>query len=129
MATKTSFRSAWRYRRCLLPANGFFEKGMHIKRMDHKPFWLAGLWNRWLGPDGSEIESCTVITTKANQLIKPFHNRMPVIISTELGNDWVQQKDGLGLRDLEPLLCEWSPDNWVAERIVKENSNTQMSIF
>ncbi len=97
--------------------------------MDHKPFWLAGLWNRWLGPDGSEIESCTVITTKANQLIKPFHNRMPVIISTELGNDWVQQKDGLGLRDLEPLLCEWSPDNWVAERIVKENSNTQMSIF
>jgi hypothetical protein len=58
VAEKASFRGAWRHRRCLLPADGFWEKGRLIRRRDRAPFWLAALWERWIGPDGSEVESC-----------------------------------------------------------------------
>ncbi len=81
---KKLFRGSWRYKRCVLPARGFFEKGHRIRRKDSHPFWLAGIWNRWMSPEGSELETCCVLTTEANQLVRPFHNRMPVIIPNGL---------------------------------------------
>ena len=127
---KPSFRAAWRHRRCLLPANGFFEKGHRIRRVDSKPFWLAGLWNRWLGNDGSEIESCLVITTKPNSLIKPLHNRMPVIIPDGIESLWMRETDAAGLQDLAPILNGWTPEGWMVEPMVRSRSvNLQLNFF
>ena len=55
---KKLFRASWRHKRCLIPASGFLEKGHLISRKDSQTFWLAGLWNRWMSQEGSELESC-----------------------------------------------------------------------
>lgn len=115
VAEKASFRGAWRHRRCLLPADAFYEKGHRIHRCDGALFWLAGLWDRWIGPDGSEVESCCVLTTSPNTLVAPLHNRMPVILPDGLEQPWLEARDGPGLRVLEPLLAGWDPAGWVAE--------------
>ena len=115
VAEKASFRGAWRHRRCLLPADAFFEKGHRLHRRDGDLFWLAGIWDRWIGPDGSEVESCCVLTTTPNALVAPLHNRMPVILPNGLEQAWLEARDGPGLRVLEPLLAGWDPAGWVAE--------------
>jgi len=87
-AEKPSFRGAMRYRRCLVPANGYYEwkpapggrKQPHLIRMkDGIPFGIAGLWEQWEGPDGY-LETVALLTTEANDLTRPIHDRMPVII-------------------------------------------------
>ena len=115
VAQKPSFRGAWRHRRCLLPADAFFEKGYRIHRRDGALFWLAGIWDRWIGPDGSEVESCCVLTTAPNRLVAPLHNRMPVILPDGLEEAWLEPKDGPGLRALEPLLQGWDGSAWRAD--------------
>jgi len=116
VAEKATFRGAWRHRRCLIPADGFFEKGHRIARADGAPFWLAGLWERWIGPDGSELESCCVLTTRPNGLLAPLHDRMPVLIPEGLEQPWLDPVDGPGLRALEPLLEPWDPAGWCVTR-------------
>ena len=82
------------------------------------------------GSDGSEIESCTVITTKPTSLVKQVHNRMPVIIPKGLESKWLGQNDSKGLSDLEPLLSSWDSEGWLREPIIKGFSpNRQMSLF
>ncbi|KGG14138.1 hypothetical protein EV05_0027 [Prochlorococcus sp. MIT 0601] len=126
---KQFFKNSWRHKRCLLPASGFFERGYRIRRKDCKPFWLAGIWNRWMGPEGSELETCCVITTQSNQLMKPLHNRMPAIIPHGLEETWIApQKTEQELKTLQPLLNEWSAENWVAES-TKVSTTNQMSLF
>ena len=96
---KPSFRQALRYRRCLIPANGFFEwvredKGKQpyfIRRKDQAPLAFAGLWESWKGPEGT-IESCTILTTEANALIAPIHDRMPVILSPPEYDLWLDRE-------------------------------------
>ncbi|HSV75263.1 MAG TPA: SOS response-associated peptidase [Chthonomonadales bacterium] len=87
-AEKPSFRGALRYRRCLVPSNGYFEwkpvpggrKQPHLFRMrDGEVFGIAGLWEQWEGPDGY-LETLAILTTDANELTRPIHNRMPVIV-------------------------------------------------
>ena len=90
LAEKPAFRGSLKYKRCLILADGFYEwksaggkKGktpffIHMK--DRKPFAFAGLWDSWNGPDGSQIKSCTIITTEPNELMTLLHNRMPVIL-------------------------------------------------
>ena len=129
LAIKPTFRGCWRHRRCLLPASGFFEKDHLIRRKDCQCFWLAGIWDRWLGPDGSEIESCCVITTEPNELIKPLHSRMPVIIPEGLEEAWMAPTDGFGLRLLEPLLSRWDPKCWLAEQRFKSNAKSKQLKF
>jgi putative SOS response-associated peptidase YedK len=98
VATKPAFRSAFRKRRCLIPADGFYEwqkiKGgkqpYHIHMKDGSLFAFAGLWERWHNPeDGEEIESCTILTTDANDLMRPLHDRMPVILPEEVHDAWL----------------------------------------
>ena len=115
VAIKPSFRGAWRHRRCLIPADGFWEKGRWIRRRDGGLFWIAGLWERWIGPDGSELESCCVLTTSPNALLAPIHRRMPVLIPVGLEEAWLMPADGAGLRALEPLLLPWDPADWQAD--------------
>ena len=126
---KKLFRASWRHKRCVLPASGFFEKGNRIRRKDSQTFWLAGIWNRWMSSEGSELETCCVLTTEPNQLLKPLHNRMPVIIPNGLEEDWIAPvKDQPELKALEPLLVGWSSDEWIAEPI-NQSPSSQLSLF
>ena len=126
VADKPSFRGAWRHRRCLIPASCFFEKGRAIRRIDRQPFWLAGLWERWLGSDGSEVDTCTVLTTVPNALVKPLHPRMPVLIPEGLEEAWMAPLDGQQLRALEPLLDPWDPSGWA---VVADPGDGQLSML
>jgi putative SOS response-associated peptidase YedK len=86
---KPSFRNAFRRRRCLVPASGFYEwqkqgrlkQPYYISLRKRKPMAIAGLWERWEETEGAPIESCTLLTTEANELIAPLHDRMPVIVA------------------------------------------------
>ena len=112
VAEKATFRGAWRHRRCLIPADAFFEQGHRIARSGGETFWLAGLWERWIGPDGSELETCCVLTSRPNGLLAPLHDRMPVLIPDGLEEPWLEPVDGPGLRALAPLLEPWDPQGW-----------------
>ena len=99
LAEKPAFRSAYKYHRCLIFADGFFEwqaqpgeksKVPHFIRLKSgKPFAFAGLWEHWQSPDGSEVKSATIITTEPNELMTPIHNRMPVILPEEACAQWI----------------------------------------
>jgi putative SOS response-associated peptidase YedK len=108
VAEKPAFRSAFRRQRCIVPADFFYEwqtrrrtkQPYAIGRKDGRPLALAGLWAIWRGPDEQTIPSCTVITTAANQLLAPLHDRMPVILPEEAWADWLdpQEQDPLRLQ-------------------------------
>ena len=96
VAEKPAFREAFRRRRCLIPADGFYEwarggarKQPYFFRMrDDSPFAFAGLWERWEG-DGEPVETCTILTTAANETVAPVHDRMPVILAPEDFDLWL----------------------------------------
>lgn len=135
VATRPAFRAAFRRRRCLIPADGFYEWGPlpaaplppraalpaqgdlfatppeprpsgrrvrpprkgsrqphYIRRRDGRPFAFAGLWERWEGPDGSALETCAIVTTEANTLLRPLHDRMPVIVAPRDYDRWLDPK-------------------------------------
>jgi len=103
LAEKPSFRNAYRRRRCLILADGFYEwkqnpgmkskQPVYIRLKTEHPFAFAGLWEIWNSPDGSEIRSCTIITTQPNSLLEPIHNRMPVILPPNVYNQWLAPED------------------------------------
>ena len=126
---KKLFSGSWKYKRCLIPASGFFEKRFRIRKENYETFWLGGIWSKWTSPDGAEIESCCVLTTEPNDLIKPLHHRMPVVIPNGFEEQWTEQvKDFDELKDLRPIMMGWSPEGWVSEKINKKTS-VQMSLF
>ncbi len=103
LTEKPSYKGPFTYHRCLIPADGFYEwcrsadgkskkQPYYIKRLDEKPMAFAGLWNYWCGPDGSELETCTIITTHANDIIKPIHDRMPVILKENEFDVWMDPR-------------------------------------
>ena len=99
LAEKPAFRSAYKYRRCLIFADGFFEwqaqPGSKLKipffiqLKSRLPFVFAGLWEQWHSTDGSEILSAAIITTEPNELMTSIHNRMPVILKTDAYAHWM----------------------------------------
>jgi putative SOS response-associated peptidase YedK len=99
-AGKPAFRSAIRRRRCLVPASGFYEwkrtngrkQPYYIRRPDGKPFAFAGLWESWEGPGQAAVESCAILTTSANELLLPIHDRMPVIVSPADYDLWLSSE-------------------------------------
>ena len=94
---KPSFREAFQKRRCLVPADGFYEwSGPRNCRRPHwfslvsgRPFAMAGLWERWVGSEGEVLETFALLTTSANELVGPVHDRMPVIIDAEDFSVWL----------------------------------------
>ena len=107
-AEKPSFRTAMRRRRCLIVADGFYEwktvakrrQPMFIHLRDGRPFAFAGLWESWEGADHSALESCTILTTSANDLVRPIHDRMPVIIAPADYGQWLDP----AVQQAEPIL-------------------------
>jgi putative SOS response-associated peptidase YedK len=99
---KPSFRAAFKHRRCLLPADGFYEwKTVDGRKhpyefglVDRTPFALAGLWESWTDAGGGTVETCTIITTAANELLAPFHDRMPVIFDPPACKQWLAAEPG-----------------------------------
>jgi len=99
LAEKNSYKHALRRRRCLIPADGFYEwkhvpgskvkQPMYIRMKSGEPFAFAGLWENWNSPDGSQVKSATIITTEPNALVAPIHNRMPVIVRREDYRKWL----------------------------------------
>lgn len=107
VAEKPSFRSAFKTRRCLVLATGFYEWQRHgrtkqpiwIGLRSTRPFAFAGLWEQWQPSEGAPLETCTIITTEPNALMAPIHNRMPVILAHTSYDQWLdpafQQIDSL----------------------------------
>jgi putative SOS response-associated peptidase YedK len=103
LAEKPAFRAAYRRRRCLVLADGFFEwrkdpgqkakQPMYIRLKTGEPFAFAGLWEIWNSADGSQILSCTIITTEPNELVSDIHNRMPVILPREDYSAWLNPNE------------------------------------
>jgi putative SOS response-associated peptidase YedK len=127
---KPSFRNAMRRRRCLVPADGFYEwKGevpgrkqpYHIHRPDGQVFAFAGLWEHWMGADGSEIESAAIITTAANRSIASIHDRMPVVIAPEHHAQWLDA-DNVPAAEAARLLVAAPEDFFLAEPTVIRRS-------
>jgi putative SOS response-associated peptidase YedK len=125
VAEKPSFRAAFKRRRCLIPADGYYEwshegskKQPHWIRMnDHRPFAMAGLWERWKNPaDGVAIETCTILTTNSNELTRKLHDRMPVILNPHDFDMWLdvefEQRDFL-----ESLLVPYPSDDMKVDRV------------
>ena len=118
---KPSFRNAFRRHRCLIPANGFYEwlrqergkQPYFIRMRDERLFSFAGLWDRWGAPDKGVIETCTILTTAANAVLAPIHDRMPVILPPGEYDRWLDP----ALKDLDalaPLLVPFPPEEMLA---------------
>lgn len=99
---KPSFRAALRHRRCLVPTDGFYEwtgekgeKQPHlVRRKGGGLFAMAGLWEHWIGADGSEIETMAILTVAANSAIRPIHDRMPAIVARDAFDFWLDTRSG-----------------------------------
>ena len=129
VAEKKLFSGSWKYKRCLIPSSGFFEKRFRIRKENYETFWLGGIWSKWSSPNGAEIESCCVLTTEPNDLIKSLHHRMPVVVPNGFEEKWTEQvKDFDELKELLPIIMSWSPDGWILEEVNKAEIN-QMSLF
>lgn len=96
---KPAFREAFKMRRCIIPADGFYEwqktegrkQPYFFQMKDESPFGFAGLWERWQGATGQAIESCTILTTEANEVLRPVHDRMPVILHPDDYELWLDE--------------------------------------
>ncbi len=101
LGEKPAFRGAFKYKRCMVLADGFYEwktipssktKIPHYIRLKTgKPFALAGLWDEWQAPDGGSVRTCTIVTTTPNELMASIHNRMPVILEQKDYSDWLDR--------------------------------------
>ena len=110
LAEKPSFKGSFKYKRCLILADGFYEwkaasgktKTPHyIFMKSRQPFAFAGLWSDWQSPDGSRVKTATIVTTEPNELMRPIHRRMPVILPPSAYADWLDPRPR---NDLAPLL-------------------------
>lgn len=130
LSTKPAFRAAFKKRRCLVLADGFYEwkkdgnrrLPTYIYPKNNEPLAFAGLWETWKSSEGPVIRSCTIITTSANSFIEPIHNRMPVILSGETQALWLDPLTE-DPANLEPLLIP-APEELLTSHRVAETVNS-----
>jgi putative SOS response-associated peptidase YedK len=123
---KPAFRNAFRNKRCLILADGFYEwkKEENTKKkqsfpyyfylMDHKPFMFAGLWESWISPNNEKINSCSIITCDANEIVSPIHNRMPVILDDEHCWNWLELNN---LEDLKTIMQPYQTEKMIVQPV------------
>lgn len=127
VAEKPSFRTAFRTRRCIIPATGFFEWKTEggkkypwfISLKSGEPLAMAGIWEAWRSEAGEIIETCCIITTDGNELMQPIHDRMPVILVQDQWQQWLSPKERQPEK-LLPLLHPHSSDGMRAWPVTKE---------
>jgi len=132
---KPSFRNAFRNKRCLILADGFYEwkKEENPKKnpsipyyfslIGHRPFMFAGLWESWTSPANEKINSCSIITCEANELVSPIHNRMPVILDDNNCWSWLEMNNP---DDLRIIMQPFKADKMIVQpvsRFVNSPSN------
>ncbi len=135
LAQKPSFRSAYLRRRCLIPADGFFEwqslpaargkQPLYFKMKSARPFAFAGIWEMWHGADGSEIRSCAIITTTPNELVAMAHNRMPVILPPSAYSTWLEPGERKP-DQLQSLLQPYPAQEMTAVRVSNAVNNPRL---
>ena len=134
IAEKPSFRNAFKKRRCLILADGFYEwkgeKGhkqpVFITLPDKKPFAFAGLWESWNNKDAEEAvyKSCTIITTRASESIRDIHHRMPVILKAEVYEHWLEPANQ-NITELEGILKDDICTEFVSYSVSKQVNSTR----
>lgn len=133
VAEKPSYRAALRYRRCLIPASGFYEwraagrgpkQPFVIRRVDRGLMLFAGIWEHWMGADGSELESCCIVVTEANAAVQPIHDRMPVILRTDDIDCWLDRHQQHS-DPILPLLRPCDPSLLQVYPVAREVNNPQ----
>ncbi|CAM2814528.1 SOS response-associated peptidase [Paenibacillus sediminis] len=135
LAHKPAFKLPFERKRCIIPADSFYEwqltaeskQPYRIGLKDGGIFSLAGLYDTWTNPDGTKLSSCTIITTSANSLMAPIHDRMPVILPQEAEDEWLR-RDNHNIEALQQLLVPYPAEEMKAYPVstlvnsVKNNS-------
>ena len=120
-AEKPSFKAAFKYRRCLILADGFYEwkkigsrkQPWFLALPEKEPFAFAGLWDAWTGEDGSVYHSCTILTTAASDSIREIHHRMPIILHPDAFYEWLNPNNQ-DTSKLENLIREQTVQKFIA---------------
>ncbi len=107
---KPAFRNAMKWRRCLFPADGFYEwkmeggrrRSLHARRPGGGPLTFAGLWETWTGPNGEEVDTAAIVTTQANEEMAKLHHRAPVIVPPEQFDLWLSSEAGIAAELIAP---------------------------
>ncbi|HPS74748.1 MAG TPA: SOS response-associated peptidase [Bacteroidales bacterium] len=128
---KASFKVPFRHRRCLVPADGFYEWKQTVRgKAPHRvilkggaPFAMAGIWDQWVSPDGEIICSFSIITTTPNELMKEIHDRMPVILPREHEKTWLENTPE---QDLLRLLVPYPAQEMEAYPVSREVNNARI---
>jgi len=131
LAEKPSFREAFRKRRCLIVANGFYEwpktgrvkQPLRFSLLSGEPFGLAGLYETWIPREGTPVRTCTIITTKPNNLLQPVHDRMPVIVPQEGESAWIDP-DNRRWTELLSMLKPYEAEKMAMSRVDPESLRT-----
>lgn len=141
VATKPAFRAAFKSRRCLVVADGFYEwkktgktkQPYYISRIDGQPMLMAGLWESWLDKTSKTetadqpVETCTILTTEANSIMQPLHDRMPVILQQEHFDFWLDNQFN-DQAQLEKILVPFAADElqtWPVDKLVNKAANDE----
>jgi putative SOS response-associated peptidase YedK len=122
ISQKPSFRAAFDSRRCLVPADGFYEwrtedgkkQPFRIGMKGGAPMAFAGIWEHWESPEGDRTNSVAIVTTEANSKLHPIHARMPAILDPDDYDRWLGAEDG---SSVQPLLHPYPPDNMAFYRV------------
>lgn len=133
VAEKPSFRKAFRQRRCLVLADGFYEwqkegqtkQPYYIRMKDERPFAFAGLWEHWTDAEGNVLETCALMTTEPNEIMTPIHHRMPVILNPNAYDPWLDPT----LQDvsrLTPLLQSYPAEEMMANPVSRVVNNARI---
>jgi putative SOS response-associated peptidase YedK len=133
---KASFRTPLFSRRCLVPADGFYEwqqnddkQPFRIFVKDNPIFSMAGLWERWKSPEGTVIDSFNIITTEANNFMKPIHKRMPVILKREDEKIWLASKDSVEILSLLKPYSSEGMDDYPVSKLVNSPKNDNKEVW
>jgi len=140
LADKPSFRTAFKRRRCLIPADGFYEwrkdpggkTPMYVRLKSGDPFAFAGLWEAWHSPEDETLLTCTIITTTPNSLMEKIHDRMPVILKPDAYDRWLdpaEQEPGKLSGLLKPYPASHMTAYAVSKRVNKpENDSPELVV-
>ncbi|MDX1738071.1 MAG: SOS response-associated peptidase, partial [Alphaproteobacteria bacterium] len=133
---KPSFKAPFRKRRCIIPMDGYYEWKMqstheagaykqpyYFSMEDDGPMAVAGIWEHWLGADGSDVETCSIMTVASNDLVSLVHHRMPVILDQAHFQNWLYGSTNEALKLLRPYYGERQMRYHPVSRLVSNNRN------